>query len=203
MGRRHQAAAIFEKAAQRAKRTPDPDLDEWIRAVNGLARCSLATGSPADALAFGERALEIADKRWGRGSIPALDTLDTLGMVDLAQSKLDDAERLFGQILKAREAMYGPEHVKVAESYMHAALCRSAKRDHAGAIEFGTRALDMYQHIFGGTNAHAVLALVPMAKTYAAAGRAEDAKKCLVNAASGVERIFGPVPVLEEIRKGI
>jgi tetratricopeptide (TPR) repeat protein len=196
------ARAVFELAMARAKKHLADELLDWIRAHNNLARVNLATGDAASAVIHAELAVEAADKEWGPGSIPSLDSRDLLGAAKLAQSKTEEAEAPIAIALATRLSIYGPEHLKVAESLLHAALVRSAQKKHDQAIDLATRGLLMYQQILGGINVRSALAAVEMADVYAAAGRKEDAKKTLTNAISTLTQTVGELaPVVERIRR--
>jgi tetratricopeptide (TPR) repeat protein len=201
-GRYDEALAIFEKATLRAKKNWDSDGPEWVRAQINIARSKVASGRVADAYPNAEQAMSKAEKEWGSRGPLALDALETLGRISLAQARLSDAENAFAQVSELRKAVYGLDHLKVAETYMHLAELHLAQHDYQRAVKLGNQGLQLYQMILGGPNVQSALVLASMASIYSEAGRAADARSCYSNAISVLETNMGKdAPIVDQIRQ--
>ena len=129
-----------------------------------------------------------------------MDSLDAVGLVMLSQSKFGDAKNAIEQVLQARGLR--PEHLKVAESYMHSALLHAAEHDFTAALELGNHGLELAQRILGGQNGKSALALIAVAGLYAQAGRADEARERYKNAIPVLEHSFGDrAPIVEQTRQ--
>ncbi len=197
-----QALTILEKARDRAKNVSSLDGLEWIRAQNDIAVANLGLGSVQAASQVVSLALSEAEREWGAGSLPAVDTLDATGCVRLAESKFQAAEVLFSRSRASRAALYGAEHPKLADSYMHAALLSAAQRDYAGAVRLADRSLEIEEVFTVGPNGRLALALLSEAEILAKAGQLGEAKTCYERAIPVLERELGTdAPRLESSRR--
>jgi tetratricopeptide (TPR) repeat protein len=134
---RPEAREIFEKALPLARKGWPV---QWVAANVGLARARLSLGDPDAAAA--EQARDAAKGLWGNNSIPVLDALDALGMARLAQSRHEEAEQILNATLQVRISLYGAQHFKVGESFLHLARVEAACGDPDKAIVLADRALE-------------------------------------------------------------
>src|ERR1039458_670217 len=86
------AISILEKARAKAKNASALYGDEWIRAQIDIALAEISLGSIQSAAEVAAVTRLAAQRQWGANSIPAMDALDTLGLVQLAQSDFKNAE---------------------------------------------------------------------------------------------------------------
>lgn len=202
-GRYSEAMLILEKALANAKNTSSIDGLEWVRAENDIALANLGTSSLPKAAESANRALSAAEHEWGRLSIPAMDSMDTLGLVRLAESNFHEAEQLFSTSRAWREALYGTPHPKVAASYIHAALLAVAEMRNVDAARFITGALGIENNLaVGQPNGRWALSLVTGADVFERLGRIDDAKDCYKGALPILERELGAdAPRVRKARK--
>jgi tetratricopeptide (TPR) repeat protein len=194
---------VFEKARDRAEK-PDSGFGfEWLQAENGIALANLGLGRVEEASQVADRTLAAAVREWGMASIPATDTLDVLGLVRLAHSRLAEAEAALSQSRARRERIFGKNHPRVAASYLHAALLSLARADNASALRSVRRALNIERELaVAGPNGRWAMTLLAGAEILAKVGQIGDAKECYENAIPVLEQELGPhVPRLEEARK--
>ena len=197
-----EAIAVLEKARGKAKNVQDLDGFEWVRAQNGIAIANLGVGSVQTASEVAEFALSEAEREWGPASIPAVDVVDTIGLIRLFQSRLDEAEDLFSRSRIRREAIYGTRHPKTGESYRHAALLSAARKDSARAVSLITQGLDVERALAAVPNGRWALALLSGAELFAGTGRVEDAAGWYEEAIPVLELELGPgAPRLANARK--
>jgi hypothetical protein len=197
------AAGLLSEAAKHAKKNWSLDALEWIRAQNDLAAVSLRRGQVGVAEETAEQALATAIHEWGAQSIPAMDALDTMGVVRIAESKFDDAATALSQSRVFRESLYGARHPKVADSYLHAALLHAAQHDQEAAVQFALRSLEVQKaSSAGGPNGRLALAQVAAGDVFAAAARADYAMESYKNAIPVLEAELGQnAPTVETARK--
>jgi hypothetical protein len=182
---------VFEKAKRGAKNDGWFAV-EWFRAQNGTAIAHLSLGSLQTASDAAALALSQAEREWGAASIPAMDALDTIGLVRLSESKPDEADAALSRSRAWREDVYGMTHPKVAGSYLHAAMLAAARKDSAGATRLAAHAIQIERALAVGPNGRWALALLSAAETLAAVGRSGDAKACFKSADPVLERELGP-----------
>jgi hypothetical protein len=197
------AAALFAEASKNAKKTWSLDGLEWIRAQIDLATLNLRTGQVAIAAHAAELAFATASQEWGAQSIPAMDALDMIGVVRTAESKFSDAETALSQSRAFRERLYGSEHPKVADSYLHVALLRNAQHDQGAAVQLATRSAEIQKAASaGGPNGRLALTLLAASEIFATAAHINDAKECYRNAIPVLEAELGHnAPTVEAARK--
>lgn len=185
------AVAVLEKARAKAKNVSAEYGFEWVRAQNGIAIANLGLGSVQAASEVATLALSEAEREWGPASIPAMDVADTIGLIRLSQSGLDEAEASLSRSRKRREEMYGPDHPKVGESYRHAALLSAARKDTAGAVLMMSHGLDIERALAMEPHGRWALALLSGAELFGRAGRVEDAARLYEVAIPVLERELG------------
>ena len=143
-----------------------------------------------------------AEREWGAGSIPALDSLDALGLVQISQGEFQGAQDSLLRSRKWREELYGPDHPKVADSYIHCALFCAAQGQPDDAVRLLERGLQIQKAISAGPNGRWALAMLTGAEIYAKAGRLDKATECYESAIPVLERELGAdAPRLEIARK--
>ncbi len=185
------AIAVLEKARTKAKNVSSEWGSEWVRAQNDIAIANLGLGSVQAASEVAALALSEADREWRAASIPAMDVVDTIGLIRLSQSRLDEAEDSLSRSRKRREEMYGPYHPKVGDSYRHAAFLSAARKDTAGAILLMSHGLDIERALATGPNGRWALALLSGAELFGRAGHVDDAASWYEVAIPVLERELG------------
>ena len=201
-GKNAEGVTILAEACKRSKKDWSLNALEWIRAQDDIAVAALRTGQMAAAVESAEQAFTTAGHEWGATSIPAMDALDTIGLVRIAESKFQEADAALSLSRKFRETLYGPEHPKVADSYLHAGLLNMAQRANDAAIQFATQSLQIQKAAsVGGPNGRWALALVAASAIFVEAGHADDAKECYRDALPVLERELGTdAPAFEAAR---
>ena len=195
------AISILEKARDKAKNASEVYGDEWIRAQIDIALAEISLGSIQSAAEVAAVTRLAAQRQWGANSIPAMDALDTLGLVQLAQSCFKNAEESLTFSRSWRQAVYQAAHPKIAASYLHAALLSAAqgRMDDAGMVQ---RGLEIEKTVGIAPNGAWALALLAGAEIYAKAGKTGDATSCYASAIPILERQLGAdAPRLEQARK--
>lgn len=197
-----EAIAILEKAREKAKNVASIDGLEWVRAQNDIAVANLSLGLVQEASQAAAQALSEAQRQWGSGSVPAMDALDTIGLICVSESRFDEAELSISRCRARREVLYGTVHPKVAQSVMHSALLRDTQMNRAEAVRLVSQSLEIEKTIVGGPNGRWALALVSGAEILVHNGQTADAKRCYEAAIPVLERELGhDVPRLESARK--
>jgi tetratricopeptide (TPR) repeat protein len=200
-GRYVQARAIFQKAVERGRKSRSFAIWEWVEAQIALARTEAILGETAAADIIAEAAWEQARKTWGNSSLPAIDALDVVTSIRLAESKASEAERMANAVLEARQSIYGERHVKVAQSLLQLARVHAALGEHGMAILLADRALQTYHETFTGLNVWSALALTESAAVYEACGRHTDAQRQYRDALTVLDRFLGAeTPAVQAIR---
>ena len=198
------AIAILEQARDRAKNASSLDGLEWIRAQDGIAAANISLGSIQVASQVAHVAFSAAAREWGANSVPAMDLLDTIGLIQVSESDFKNAEVSLAQSRAWRETTYGPDHPKVAESYMHAALLSAAQNQTADALRLVTHGLHIEQAlaVAPAPNGRFALLLLSGAEIFATIGQAGQARTCYESAIPVLERELGPdAPRLASARK--
>jgi len=196
------AIAVLEKARGMSGKTSSLYGPEWVRASNDIAIADVALGSLQAAPEVATSALSAAEREWGTGSIPAMDSLDALGLVQISQGEFQSAENSLTRSRSWREATYGYSHPKTAESFIHAALLHAAQDQPGDAVRFLERGLEIQKAIAAGPNGRWALALLVGAEIYVKAGRTGDAVTCYESAIPVLEPELGPdAPRLKDARK--
>ncbi|MGO9010564.1 MAG: tetratricopeptide repeat protein [Bryobacteraceae bacterium] len=192
------AASILERARDWAKETSKLDR---IRAIDDIAAVDLALGSVQAASEVATSALSAAEREWGTASIPAMDSLDTFGLVQISQGAFQDARDSLLRSRKWREELYGTNHPKVADSYIHCALFCAAQGQRDDAVRLLERGLQIQKANSAGPNGRWALALLVGAEIYVKAGRTDEATECYTSAIPILERELGPdAPRLKDAR---
>jgi len=202
-GQNAEADGIFADACRYAKKDWSLDALEWVRARNDSAIANLETGQVAQARESADQALATASHEWGPSSIPAIDALDTIGLVHIAESKLQEAEAALSQSRALRETIYGSVHPKVADSYLHAALLSVAQHANDAAAQFASRSLQIQKAAsVGGPNGRWALTMVAAAAVLVAAGHVDEARECYRQGLPVLEQELGrDSPAAEGARK--
>jgi len=191
-GRLVEAAALLERAIKEAKSVSSIDGPEWVRARNGLAVADLGLGSEVIAAQIAEETQRAAAREWGATSIPAMDSLHTIGTILVAAKRMPEAHEALGRSRAFRVALYGRDHPKVAESYMQAAVLASAEGDSVASVEFAKQSLMITKLLAAnGVDGRWASALVVAAPLFAKAGDLSLAKQCLSSAVPILERELG------------
>ncbi len=196
------AIAVLEKARSMSGKASSLYGPEWVRASNDIAIADIGLSSAQAASEVETSALASAEREWGAGSIPALDSLDALGVVQISQGEFQDAQDSLLRSRKWREELYGTNHPKVADSYIHCALFCAAQGQRDDAVRLLERGLQIQKAISAGPNGRWALDLLVGAEIYAKAGRNNDATECYASAIPILERELGPdAPRLKDARK--
>lgn len=196
------AIAVLERARDRAKNTSSLFGLEWLRAQNGIAIANINLGSIRVASQVAHLALSAAEREWGASSVPAMDVLDTIGLIQLSESDYRNAGISLARSREWREASYGTSHPKVAESYTHAALLSAAQGENAIALRLVARALAIEKALAVGPNGRWAMALLSGTEVFTKAGEADEARACYESAIPVLERELGSdAPRLESARK--
>jgi len=198
-----QAIQILERASAEAKKSWKTDSPEWIRAQNDIAVASLGLGQTLAASQAASQALATAQQEWGPAGVPTLDSLDTIGLVRVYESKFQDAAEYLSQSLRMRESLYGDQHPKVGASYRHAALLSAAQMDNDNAVRLMTRGLQIEKSLaVGGPDARWALSLLEGADLFARTGRVDEVRQYYRTAIPILEPELGvDAPRLEDARK--
>jgi len=194
---------IFEDACARAKKDWSLQSLEWVRARNDVAIANLRMGQTASARASIEQAFATASREWGPDSLPAIDALDILGLVLVAESKFQEADDALSRTRGLRERIYGVEHPKVADSYLHAAILAAAQHDNDAAIRFLNRSLQIQATAsVGRPNGRWALALISAADIFTTAGHLDDARRCYLQGLPELEHDLGSdAPIVQRANK--
>lgn len=193
--------ALLLRAISKAKNASSLDGVEWTRAQADLAIAYVSQNSLQSASQAADSALSAASREWGSNSIPAMDALDTLGLVQMAEHDFQNAEISLARSRSWRETVYQSNHPKVAESYQHAALLYTAQDQMPNALQFVRRGLEIEKALIGGPNGRWALALLPAAEIFAKAGQYGDARTCYESAIPILEPELGhDAPRLESAR---
>jgi len=185
------ALPILTKGGQRARKSSSFWGTEWVRAQNGVALAQLALGSVQEALKTIMPALASAEAEWGAKSVPAMDLLDTLGVVQTAAADYDMAGTSLQLSCLRRQELYRPDHPKLVASYMHAARLYSLQKKSDEALRILQHALELDKLYAVGPNGRLALNLLDAAEIYASAGRIEDATSCYASALPILEGELG------------
>ncbi|HEX5226978.1 MAG TPA: tetratricopeptide repeat protein [Bryobacteraceae bacterium] len=185
------AIAVLDKAAHRAKNVSSLDGAEWMRAQQDIALADIESGSTSAAAEIAAKAFSAAEHEWGPSSVPAMDALDLLGLAQLAAGDLSNADVSLTRSRKWREMTYGLDHLKVAESYMHAAALLSAQGDHSKAVTVVAQSMQIEKAKAVGPNGRWALAMLAAAQVLAKAGQFADAKESYENALPVLEMELG------------
>ena len=197
------AIAVLESGRDRAKKVSSLYGVEWVRAQDDIAVADLSLGRAQAASQAATLALSAAESEWGLRSIPAMDALDTLGLVQLSESRFRDAETSLSQSRVWREALYGTQHPKVAASYLHASLLSAGQMDSDGALRLMRRGLEIEKSLaVSGPNGRWALAVLSGAELFSQTGQIDSARDCYENAVPVLERELGPdAPRLKDARQ--
>ena len=196
------AISILEKARDKAKNASEVYGDEWIRAQIDIALAEISLGSIQSAAEVAAATGLAAQRQWGANSIPAMDALDTLGLVQVAQSDFKNAEESLTFSRSWRQVIYQADHPKIAASYLHAALLSAAQGRMDDAMGMVHRGLEIEKTVGIAPNGAWALALLAGAEIYAKAGKTGDATSCYASAIPILERQLGAdAPRLEQARK--
>jgi tetratricopeptide (TPR) repeat protein len=196
------ALALFEKALHEAKRPDGLFALEWIKSENGIALTELQSNSPAEAAKAALSAVEAAQRQWGPSSIPAIDVLDTIGLVRMRESNWTEADLALTKSREWREKVYGTVHPKVAESYLHAAQLHAAQNDFEKAIPDLKRAIQIEKSLFLGPNGRSGVLFSEGAEIFIKAGQGAQGRELYDLAVPLIEREFpSDSPMLVLARK--
>jgi tetratricopeptide (TPR) repeat protein len=196
------AISILEKAKGKAKNVSSLDGLEWIKANNDIAIANIGMGLIPAALQAANMALAAAEHEWGADSVPAIDSLDTLGLVQISQSDFNHAEDSLTRSRARRETLYRMDHPKVADSYIHAAFLHTAQGQTSEALDLIQHGLGIEKSLAIVPNGRWALALLAGAEIYAKTGKTDEATTCYASAILVLERELGPnSPRLEIARR--
>jgi len=196
------AIAALEKARRMSGKASSLYGPEWVRANDDIAIADLGLGSLQAASEAASAALSAAAHEWGTGSIPAMDSLDALGLVQISQGAFPSAEESLARALAWREGTYGTYHPKTADSYIHTALLCCARDQYGDAVRLLERALQIQKATSIGPNGRWALALLTGAEIYAKAGQIREADSCYESALPILEPELGPdAPRLKAARQ--
>jgi tetratricopeptide (TPR) repeat protein len=196
------AASILGLARDKAKNASSIDGLEWARSQIDLALAQHALGSPQVALQTATAALVGSEREWGPSSLPVADALDAIGTIQIALSDFSSAESSLARSRARREVIYGSEHPKVAQSYLHLAHLRAAQHEMAEALTLTRRAVQIETAAGSGPNGRLALTLLDGAELLGGAGDVQEAKNWYESAVPVLEKELGPdSPRLSEARK--
>jgi tetratricopeptide (TPR) repeat protein len=191
-GRYSEAITILGKGRDAAKNTSTLDGLEWVRAQNYIALADLNLGQLQAASQVAHLTLSAAEHEWGAPDIPAMDALDIIGLIKIAENDLSNADGSLTQSRRWREALYGARHPKVAASYMHAALLSAAQGNGMEAVRLTSQAMEIQKSLaVGGPNGMWGLALLSGAEVLASVGQNNDARECYQSALPILEQELG------------
>jgi len=183
------------------KLTEKIDEPETILALNGLTQAEVPLGHLNAAEEYGTRALRLAQLSWGQFSIPALDSMQALAEVRLAQHRMDDARKLIEDCARERKKLYG-KNPKVADIWELGARYNLASGSAEAALNQAGGAMDMRQEIFGGPSLWSAEALLTKGDVYAAIGALDQASRCYDNGVPVLESALGAdAPSVQKARQ--
>jgi serine/threonine protein kinase/tetratricopeptide (TPR) repeat protein len=118
--------------------------------------------------------------------------LQVLGRIYRQYGDYDKAAPLLEQALASARAVYGPEHVRVANALSEIGVVLTQTGDYAAAADRLQRALDMRIRLFGTDHADVAVTMVELARIYQDRGLGDRAEPLQREALAIRERVLGP-----------
>jgi CHAT domain-containing protein/Tfp pilus assembly protein PilF len=145
----------------------DRQLYDALRLSSQSARLVLA-GAYEKAQAVTERALEIRERVLGSAHPEVAVSLNDLGVICTARTRLDKAETLYQRALEINESSFGNDHSSVAEVTDNLAKNFNAKANYAEAERLAKKALSSREKSFGPDHYLVAASLGTLAEIYLA-----------------------------------
>lgn len=118
--------------------------------------------------------------------------LAVLGRIYRQYGAYDRAAPLLEQSLASAQKVYGPEHVRVAQSLNEIGVVLAQKGDYVAAADRLERALDMRIRLLGKDHADVAVSMVELARVYQDRGQNLQAEPLQREALAIRERVLGP-----------
>jgi tetratricopeptide (TPR) repeat protein len=160
-----------------------------LRALRRKAQ-ELSTKRPSEALAAGQRALEVAEAALGTDHVEVAESLAQLASIHIGRGQPADAEPLEKRAIEIMEKVHGPDHQSLAEF-----LVKIASRHVQGRFAYAGplygRAAAIYEKAWAN-DPRLPHALLGFANIYAQVGRYGDAIPLYQRAQVLAENTIGP-----------
>ncbi|HEV8483750.1 MAG TPA: tetratricopeptide repeat protein, partial [Blastocatellia bacterium] len=149
-------------------------------------------GKFSEALALGERALEIRERTVGKDHADVAQSLFNLANIHKDQGDFDKAEDLYRRALEIREKALGREHPHVAQALNNLAILYKDKGDFANAEQFNRCALDILEKALGPEHPAVAGSLGNLAEVARLRGNYTDAEDLNQRSIEILQKALGP-----------
>jgi tetratricopeptide (TPR) repeat protein len=146
----------------------------------------------AQGLLWGELGLSLIARLDLHGTLAEAELLNSLGAVQAAAGRIDEALASDRKSLAIREAVLGPDHVEVATSLVNLGNLWGDKGEYDEARRMYERAIDIRIRALGPEHFDVAFAINGLGGVYMALGQDDEALRHFEQANAMIERSLGP-----------
>jgi len=185
-----QAELLLQQALAICEHTPENTYIGII--LNSLVLLYSAQGKYAQAVSYGQRALDFYEKTRGPDHPYTATTLDNLAQLYYGQGKYEQAEELYQRALAISEQALDPDHPSTATTLNNLALLYYFQGKYEQAEELYRRALAIRKKVLGPDHPEIAKTLNNLAQLYRDQGKHEQAEPLYQRALAIKEKVLDP-----------
>jgi len=176
LGNYHNADSLFNKVLSIHRITYDGDHPATARTLHSLAWIKYQVKDYDNATSLLEEALNMRKRLFSNRAHPDVAwSINNLGLVKLAEGKLEEAEKLFKNALTMRQAVLSRNHPMILQSMGNLGSIYFQQENYQQSIQIFGNILDIQREILGSDHPDLALYLNNLATVLNNAGRKREA----------------------------